>query len=148
MVSWNEELVFRGYVWLNLKEGLNRFWAGVLSAVLFATLHGNNPHLTRQALLLLFLAGIFLALARTLTDRLWLPLGLHWGWNLFEGTVYGFPVSGVTVPRLIESVVRGPQWLTGGAFGPEGGMVLLPLVGVMTWLLYWWTMRNRPRDSA
>ena len=64
-------------------------------------------------------------------------MGLHTGWNFFEGTVFGFPVSGLgDFPRIIDQAVNGPARITGGLFGPEAGLVLLPalLLGARTGL--------------
>jgi membrane protease YdiL (CAAX protease family) len=87
----------------------------------------------------LFLAGMFLAFAYTRTRQLWLPIGLHIGWNFFEGTVFGFPVSGLGLSGIIEHSVNGPVQFTGGAFGPEAGLVLLPALALGTILVYYYT---------
>ena len=136
LVAWNEELLFRGYLLVNLRDGLNTPWAVVLSSLLFAVAHGQNPHMGWPALLGLVLAGLFLADGWLTTGRLWLPLGLHLGWNLFEGTVFGFPVSGMTFPSLVVSDIHGPTLLTGGAFGPEAGLLLVPALALGAWLMH------------
>jgi hypothetical protein len=70
--------------------------------------------------------GLLFAWAVIRTGRLWLAIGLHFGWNLFEGLVFGFPVSGLATVTLIQTTVDGPTLWTGGEFGPEAGLVVLP----------------------
>jgi membrane protease YdiL (CAAX protease family) len=70
-----------------------------------------------------------LALGYLYTGELAIPIGVHITWNAFQGLVYGLPVSGAELPvSLVETTTRGPQIVSGGAFGPEAG--LLGLAGV------------------
>lgn len=143
--SWQEELLHRGYWLQNLEEGLNLFWAILLSSIFFSLTHLGNPHFSPAAVLGIFSGGIFLAYGYIRTRQLWLPLGLHTGWNFFEGTVLGFPVSGLTgMPGIIQQTVDGPVRITGGLFGPEAGLVLLPalLLGALLVNIY-----TRSRDT-
>lgn len=126
LVGWNEELLVRGYWLQNLEQGINRPVAVLLTSLVFAALHAANPNASWISALGLLAAGLFLAYGYTATNRLWLPIGLHIGWNFFEGVVFGFPVSGLNVFRLLQTQVNGPVWLTGGEFGPEAGLILLP----------------------
>jgi hypothetical protein len=99
-----------------------------------------------MAMLGLFASGVWFSYALLRTGQLWLPIGLHIGWNFFEGVVFGFPVSGLDIYRLIRITVDGPELWTGGAFGPEAGLVLLPglLLGVA--LIYVYTKLMREPD--
>jgi membrane protease YdiL (CAAX protease family) len=126
LVGWQEELVIRGYQLQNLIDGLNVPLAVFLSSVIFGLLHLSSPVASLMSTLVIFLSGVFLAFAYIRTRRLWLPIGLHIGWNFFQGTVFGFPVSGVEGFNLIHQNVEGPRVLTGGAFGPSAGLILLP----------------------
>ncbi len=141
-VSWFEELSDRGYLLQNLKDGLNLPWALFLSSGIFAARHLANPSASWMSTLGIFLAGIFLAYGWVRTRQLWIPLGLHAGWNFFEGIVFGFPISGIDGFHLINQTVSGPEWITGGDFGPEAGfvMILASVIGMI--LIYWWS-RNR-----
>jgi hypothetical protein len=126
----------------NLEEGLNTFWAVLLSSMVFGTLHFLNPNANWFSAVGITLSGIFLAYAYLATRKLWLPIGLHIGWNLFLGPVFGFPVSGLESSGLIKAVVDGPLLFTGGEFGPEAGLLLLPALGAGA-LLVWLVTRGR-----
>jgi membrane protease YdiL (CAAX protease family) len=146
--SWQEELLHRGYWLQNVEEGLNLLWAVLISSAFFSLTHLGNPKISSAAVVGLLAGGVFLAYGYIRTRRLWLPIGLHAGWNFFEGTVFGYPVSGLSgMPRLIQQTVSGPDWITGGAFGPEAGLVLLPglLVGALLVRLY--TRNLQPKQS-
>lgn len=124
--GWGEELLFRGYWLQNLIEGSNIVWAVVISSTIFALAHLFNPNPSLGAVLGLIAGGLFFAYAYLRTRRLWLPIGIHIGWNFFEGVVFGFEVSGTRPFRLIQHTVSGPEIITGGAFGPEAGLILVP----------------------
>jgi len=138
LVGWSEELMSRGYHLQTLASGLNLTWGLVLSSAVFGVLHLANPHATLASALGIFLAGLFLGYAYIQTRQLWLSIGLHIGWNFFEGVVFGFPVSGLDVYRLVHIQVAGPALWTGGAFGPEAGLIVVPalLAGVVLIWLY------------
>jgi membrane protease YdiL (CAAX protease family) len=136
IVGVDEELLSRGYQLQNLEDGINMPWGVILSSVIFAFMHSKNPNFTVAAWLGLFAAGLFLGLAYVLTRQLWLPIGLHLGWNFFEGTVFGFQVSGLDTFRIIEQTVHGPAIITGGSFGPEAGLILIPALGLGSLLVY------------
>lgn len=139
VVGWVEELLFRGYWLQNLSEGLNIALGVVISSVIFALAHIGNPGFNLAALTGLFLAGVFFAYSLLRAGNLWLPIGLHIGWNFFEGPIFGFQVSGMEAFRLIEHHVEGPDILVGGAFGPEAGLVLLAALALGALLIYLYT---------
>ena len=60
-----------------------------------------------------------------MTRNLWLPIGLHAGWNVTQGFVWGVPVSGNPFVGMVESGLYGPDWLSGGAFGLEASVIAL-----------------------
>ncbi|MGB9673302.1 MAG: lysostaphin resistance A-like protein [Anaerolineales bacterium] len=139
LVGWTEELLSRGYHLQNLTEGLNKTWGIILTSSIFALLHLGNPGFTIMAIVGLFLSGLFFCYAFYQRKNLWLPIGLHIGWNFFEGSIFGFQVSGLTdLPRLIYQTTHGNTLITGGDFGPEAGIVLLAglLIGVLG--IYGW----------
>lgn len=145
-VGFYEELYSRGYQLINLEEGTNTFWAVLLSSTFFGLIHLLNPNATWYSVAGITLSGVFLAFAYLRTRQLWLSIGLHIGWNLFLGIVFGFPVSGLSNQGLIEVQVEGPVLFTGGLFGPEAGLVLLPALGVGA-VLVWLVTRGRLRQN-
>jgi membrane protease YdiL (CAAX protease family) len=158
-----EELLFRGYLLVNFAEGVDGFLgtsrrvalAGAtgLTSVGFGVVHAANPNATGLALLNISLFGGLFAASVLLTDRIAIAVGLHVTWNFAVSSVFGFPVSGVTTPATALAVeVSGPTLLTGGAFGPEGGLFALValLVGFGA-LLAWVRWREgelRVRDGV
>lgn len=141
-VGWNEELLSRGYHLQTIASGINLFWGVIISSTVFGLLHLSNPNATWVSAAGIFFAGIYLAFGYIRTKQLWLSIGLHIGWNFFEGVVFGFPVSGVDIYPLLRIKVMGPVLWTGGAFGPEAGLIVLPSLIVGGILIYLYT-KNR-----
>ena len=139
LVGWNEELLSRGYQLQNLADGLNLTWGVIISSSVFDLLHLGNPNATWASVAGIFFAGVFLAYAYVRTGQLWLSIGLHIGWNFFEGAIFGFPVSGLDIYPLTKITVTGPELWTGGAFGPEAGLVVLPALALGAGLIYWYS---------
>jgi uncharacterized protein len=130
-VAFNEEFTFRGYQLRNLAEGLGRigprgaiFCAWAISSAAFGLGHVTNENATLLSTVNIVAGGLLLSLPFLLTGELAIPIGLHASWNLFQGTVYGFPVSGsVPTRRVLVPEQGGPVLWTGGEFGPEGGLL-------------------------
>ncbi len=142
IVGWQEELLSRGYWLQNLEDGLSIYWAVGISSALFAIAHLANPNFSIGSLVGLIASGLLLAYGYTSTRSLWLPIGLHIGWNFFEGCVFGFPVSGLNTSRLIVHTLKGPILWTGGAFGPEAGLILLPALAIGTFFIWVYSTKN------
>lgn len=124
-----EELLFRGYALQQAIAWLGAVPAVVLSSLLFGLAHNANPGADWLSLLNTTLAGVLLATAYVRTRSLWLPILLHFSWNACQGPLYGLPVSGLELdaPLLLSRLTdlgRRLDWLTGGGYGPEGGLVL------------------------
>ena len=142
IVGWNEELLSRGYHLQTIASGLNLFWGVIISSAVFGLLHLGNPNATWVSAAGIFFAGVYLAYGYIRTKQLWLSIGLHIGWNFFEGVVFGFPVSGLDIYALTRVKVQGPEIWTGGAFGPEAGLIVLPSLTLGAILIYLYTMRR------
>ncbi len=157
-VGFYEELWSRGYQLTNVAEGFNfrpigyrtaTIIALILTSAIFGFLHAGNPNATFISSFNIAIAGIFLGLGFVLTGELAIPIGLHITWNFFQGNVFGFPVSGTdTVGATIFRIEQGGSDLvTGGAFGPEAGIIGLVTIGIgclLTWLFVRWeTGRGR-----
>lgn len=123
-----EEIVFRGIVFRIVEGALGTWIALVLSSAIFGLLHLVNPHATLQgAVAIVFEAGVMLAAAYLLTRRLWLPIGIHAGWNFTQGGIFGVSVSGQPSGGLLDGTLSGPEWLSGGVFGVEASIVAVIL---------------------
>lgn len=148
LVGFSEEILSRGYHLQNLKDGLNLGWAVVISSGVFALLHAANPNSSWISTIGILFAGFYLAYGWIRTGQLWLSIGLHIGWNFFEGNVFGFPVSGLTTFRLIHHTTTGPEIITGGAFGPEAGLIVLPAMALGILFIYLYTEKVPGSDQA
>jgi membrane protease YdiL (CAAX protease family) len=134
IVAITEELVFRGYFLLNIAEGFNLkrvnprsalIAAWLLTSAIFAVAHAANPNATVVSTLNILLAGLWFGLPYVLTGSLAISIGVHFTWNIFQGNVFGFPVSGTNFfsPTFVAIEQAGPTAWTGGLFGPEGGLL-------------------------
>jgi membrane protease YdiL (CAAX protease family) len=146
-VGFYEELLSRGYHLQNLEEGINVFWAVVLSSGFFGLIHIINPGATWESTLGVSVAGAFFAFAYLRTRQLWLPIGMHIGWNFFEGPVFGFPVSGMETAGMLHHRMTGPEMWTGGGFGPEAGLVVIPALLTGLALVYGYTRKRIAREA-
>lgn len=124
----SEEIIFRGVLYRMTEEGLGSAAALLVSAFFFGFVHLANQGSTAWSSIAIAVeAGLLLGLIYVLTRTLWVCIGLHIGWNYFQGFVWGVPVSGVVEPSLLQSVRPGPEWLTGGAWGVEASVVAVLL---------------------
>lgn len=124
LVSFTEEMMYRGYIFSNLRESLPAWQALTLSAVIFSLAHISNPGQSVIAIINIFLGGLIMGLTYMHNRSIWHPFLFHAGWNLFQGPVMGFNVSGVEIPSLLKLEAPGAAWLTGGEFGLEGSILL------------------------
>ncbi len=128
-----EECIFRGAVFRNLEDGFGSLVALIFSGALFGGLHIFNPNATLfSSIAIAVEAGLLLGAAFMATRTLWLPIGLHFGWNFTEGGFYSTAVSGGTLPGIVKTTLTGPNVLTGGAFGPEASWVTMCVCSVLT----------------
>jgi uncharacterized protein len=109
----------------------------LIMSTLFGLAHALNPHATFLSTANVVLAGVWLSFAYLKTRSLWLPFGLHLSWNFAQTTLYAFPTSGFAFAdrRLFLSDQTGPGWLTGGDFGPEGGVFATIALIASTWYI-------------
>lgn len=121
-----EEVIFRGIMFRWLEEFAGSWAALICSSLIFGFLHLYNPAATVYSSLAIALGGgVLLGGAYMLTRNLWLAIGLHAGWNVTQGFVWGVPVSGNPFIGMVESGLYGPDWLSGGAFGLEASVIAL-----------------------
>jgi membrane protease YdiL (CAAX protease family) len=141
-VGWTEELLSRGYHLQTIASGTNTFWGVMISSAVFGFLHFRNPSATWVSTFGIFLAGLFFAFGYLRTKQLWLPMGMHFGWNFFEGVVFGLPVSGLDIYALTRIEVHGPELWTGAGFGPEAGLIVVPALLLGAVLIYFYTLKR------
>jgi len=123
-----EEIVFRGIVFRLLEDCTGTAVALCLSAAAFGLVHAGNQGATWVSTLAIALeSGAMLGLVYAATRSLWLPIGLHFGWNFTEGGIFGAAVSGGHNTGLIVAPLSGPPVLTGGEFGPEASIVAMAI---------------------
>jgi membrane protease YdiL (CAAX protease family) len=122
----SEEIIFRGFPFQAFAHNLGAPAAVILTSGTFAAAHAGNPDTTFISTMNTGLAGIWLGMAYLATRSLWACTALHAGWN-FAITLLGLPVSGIRVFESLAVVkgTAGPQeWLSGGSYGPEGGLAV------------------------
>lgn len=137
-----EEVAFRGYLQRALTTWRGPVVGILVPSIIFALFHAPNPNVSVLALVNIALAGAVFAVAAERTGTLWLPIACHYAWNLTQGPVLGLPVSGMAWNGLLALPAGGPAWLTGGDFGPEGG--LLSTGVLLLSLLPLWALTRRP----
>lgn len=144
-VAWWENLLFVSYLFLNLRDGCG-FWCSIaLNCLLFGVIHSLNPNAGVSSFLGIVLIHSYEIFGFLKTKTLWLILGIHAGWNFFQGFA-GFPVSGRTGIQVITQTNSTPPWIGGGAFGPEGGVLIL-LTGTIAFVLITLYTRFTRKDS-
>ncbi len=131
-----EEMLFRGYGFQQLMRATHPWVAVGGSAIVFGVMHGSNPQFSRISLVNTVLFGLLFGLALVRHRSLWLPFGMHFGWN-FSLAAVGANVSGLRI-RLtsLEIVPTGPTVWTGGAYGPEASVLATFGVVAAAWILW------------
>lgn len=152
-VALLEELLFRGFVFQRLVDGLGRWPALLAMALLFALAHWGNPGMDGPTLAWAtvdtVLGALLLGLAYLRTGSLALPIGIHFGWNWAQGALLGFDVSGFgQAGWLLPELLDKPQWLTGGAFGPEASVFAVWVDAVAVGLMWKWKASADARSMA
>ncbi len=123
LVAFTEELVVRGYLLNNLMQSCNKWVALGISSGFFALLHLANPGFTILSFANILLAGLLLGANYIYTKNIWFGILLHFSWNFFQGSVYGFEVSGLKFSGIFHQSLSGPAFWTGGEFGFEGSLL-------------------------
>lgn len=141
-----EELMMRGYLFMVIRQAAGWKAALIITSVSFGLLHMGNPNVDPESVVLVILAGFFLGAVFLATGSLFATGMAHFGWNWVMGAVLHASVSGIDIPspdfRLVDN---GPDWLTGGAWGPEGGVAAG--VGMMISFIYLYARRIRRMES-
>jgi membrane protease YdiL (CAAX protease family) len=139
-----EELLFRGVLFRIVEQRAGTWIALLLTGVVFGLAHIANPNASLWgATAIAIEAGFMLAAAYAATRTLWLPIGLHFGWNFALGGIFAAEVSGGdTTEGLLDSTLSGPTLLTGGDFGPEASGYAVAAGALLT-VVFLWLARRR-----
>lgn len=123
-VGFAEEIYGRGFIMSALRQTKNIYVTVLVSAGIFALLHSFNSGLGWLPYLNLFLVGILFAYMYLRSGNIWLGIGYHITWNYFQGSVFGFLVSGAGNTGIIQTFIPKANIFNGGSFGPEGGLIV------------------------
>ncbi|MGQ4832559.1 MAG: CPBP family intramembrane glutamic endopeptidase [Candidatus Asgardarchaeia archaeon] len=140
-----EEIVFRGYMISVLKKAFSALNSILISGLLFALLHIFTPNFSIISFIQLFTAGALLGFAYIKTRNIYTVTAFHFAWNISEGLIFGLPVSGHRYQGIIK-INPLDNILTGGAYGPEGGLigvVITVLIFIMLIIFYCRSIRIR-----
>jgi len=143
-----EEALLRGYPLQAMAELWGPGRALALTSAAFAAIHLGNPGVTLVGTLNVAAAGALLGIVYLKTLSLWWATGAHLGWNWVHGYLADVPLSGLELmdAPLYEGHARGPEWLGGGAFGPEGSLVATVVVAVAA--LWCWRSASLRADTS
>ena len=147
VVAVGEEVLFRGIVFRMLDRQWGTAVALIVSAMIFGFVHITNDNATVWSSVAIAVeAGLLLGAAYKWAGNLWLPIGIHWAWNFFQGPIFGFAVSGNDTRSLIKPVIEGSDWLTGGSFGAEASIPAFVTGLVFTVLFLYWMRKRAQRE--
>lgn len=143
LAAVGEELAFRGGVFRILEESCGTTLALVLSAAIFGLLHALNPGWTWiSAVAIAIEAGVLLGAAYVLTRNLWLPIGLHFGWDFASGGIFGATRPGIAGKGIFPVTIAGPKWLTGGTL-PDASVIAVAVCSTAALVLIVFAVRGR-----
>lgn len=144
--AFGEELLLRGYIFAVLREAIGWRWTLISTSVVFGLLHIANPGADGQSIVIVMMAGIFLGAVFLATRSLYAATAAHFVWNWFMAAALHTPVSGLAVRTPDYRVIdAGPDWLTGGGWGPEGGFAAA--LGMFVMLIYLFARPMRRMES-
>lgn len=145
LVGIAEEALNRGFLMAVLRRCRNVPVIMFVPSVIFGLIHLSNPGVTFFSFSNIVLAGILFSYMFFRSGSIWMCIGYHITWNVFEGLVYGMPVSGLQTPGIITTQYMESNLLNGGAFGIEGG-ILTTIMTLLSFLFVWYYYRNSNYD--
>ena len=138
LAAMPEELLSRGYMFAAMRDGMGATAALLITSIGFGLLHLFNPGADARSVTVVALSGLFLGAIVLVTRSLYAAWMSHWAWNWVMGVPLHTFISGRTLPHPDYQIVdAGPDWITGGVWGPEGGIGAA--LGILTGMgyLYW-----------
>ncbi|MGB2769484.1 MAG: CPBP family intramembrane glutamic endopeptidase [Candidatus Zixiibacteriota bacterium] len=131
-----EELLHPGYPFQTCCEGVGTLADSIIVSLIFSLARFVNPAFSILGGIFLFVHGLLYIVAYLKTCSLWTPIGLHMAWNFAQGPIAGMKVSGTsTNANLFLTQVKGPDVVTGGSFGVEGGLVAIFISAIVLLVL-------------
>lgn len=145
LTGFFEESLFRGYLQFTLTRGIGFWWGALLFAVAFGSFHSMNPGETPLGLIAAGAVGLVFCLSLWFTGSLWWAVGFHAAWDWGQSWFYGTADSGMLAQgHLFSEHPQGAALWSGGSTGPEGSVLVLPLLAVIALLMaLWWGRRVR-----
>jgi len=150
LVGFCEESLLRGYAQFTLARGIGFWWSALLLSAVFALGHVGNGGESPFGIIEVSFAGLIFCLSLWYTKSLWWAVGFHAGWDWGQSYFYGTPDSGlVTKGHLLASHASGSPLWSGGTTGPEGSLLIVPLVIVVgTGMWLWWGVKRKTQGWA
>ncbi|CAC9973706.1 CPBP family intramembrane glutamic endopeptidase [Flavobacterium panici] len=131
-----EEILVRGIIFRIVEEKLGSYISLTISAVLFGVFHLANPHGTLISGICITTAGFLFGAIFMYSRNLWMPIALHFAWNFTQSGIFGAITSGnEKTSSLLEAKIQGPEFITGGEFGPEGSIQAIIFCAAATIIL-------------
>ena len=149
-VGFLEEFLFRGYPLYTLADGIGFWPAAIIMGLVFGRAHMGNGGENYIGIAGTILFALFASALLRRTGSLWLAVGVHAGWDWGESFFFGVADSGFQAPgHLLNPHFQGPAWLSGGTVGPEGSIVtLIVLALVTTGFLVFYRERRAPVNAV
>lgn len=143
LVGIFEESTLRGYLQYTMTRGVGFWWGALLFSFLFGFAHTSNPGESPVGLFSAGAIGLVFCLSIWYTGSLYWAVGFHAAWDWGESYFYGTADSGLVTQGHLYSVhPLGNILWSGGKTGPEGSILIVPLlvvVAILMWL--WWGRR-------
>jgi len=127
------EVAFRGFLFSRLIAAIGPVAATIVLSLIYAIASSYRPYSTSLSFVVAFFTGVLYSMAYLRTHALWLGWGMHFAWDASMAVLLGLPVAGYgTYSSVVETATGGPDWLTGGPYGPEGALfTVLVMLGAM-----------------
>lgn len=143
-----EESMLRGYLQFTLTRGIGFWWAAVVLSLLFGADHISNKGESAWGVAAVVMGGFIFCISLWYTKSLWWGIGFHGGWDWAQSYFYGTPDSGLKIQNhlLISHPSGNPTW-SGGTVGPEGSLLILPMLMLTAFGMWlWWGVLRKPSD--
>ncbi|HCQ5576510.1 TPA: CPBP family intramembrane metalloprotease [Clostridioides difficile] len=145
LVAFAEEILNRGFFMAVLRRCKNIYFIMIVPSVIFGLIHIWNPDVTFLSVINIIIIGILFSYMFIKSSNIWMCIGYHFTWNVFQGIIYGMPVSGLQVPGIITTQITHGNLLNGGMFGIEGG-ILTTFVNLLSFIFVWYYYRDSKYD--